>query len=127
LGLTFAGLKFSVNFARPFCSLPKDLFATIVDTELERCLSGFPSAHTGLSILIAYWLWPTLGKLGKINMVLVVITVALSRITLAMHYPADILYSIIVTVIVIKISTYCFCLFEKSTIKPLGHLLMRLL
>jgi membrane-associated phospholipid phosphatase len=92
LGFTYSALKFTINLSRPFCSLDASQFITIIDTTHERCLSSFPSAHTGLSILVTYCLWPYINKIGKILMISVVILVALSRITLAMHYPADILY-----------------------------------
>jgi membrane-associated phospholipid phosphatase len=113
-GFTFAGLKFSINMPRPFCSLTPGQFITIANTELERCLSSFPSAHTGLSILVTYAIWPHANKYIKFFCCLIITTVATSRITLAMHYPADIIYSGIVTMLIIIIGNYIF-----KTLKPL--------
>lgn len=124
-GITFTILKFSVNLPRPFCSLTD--FVTILDTSLERCLSSFPSAHTGLSILATYCLWPYINKVLRLFLCAIIIAVALSRITLAMHYPADILYSIVVTTITIIFSNYIYKLFKPNVITSVKNFIIRLL
>jgi len=93
-GLTYAALKFGINMPRPFCSLPSESFTTILDLSHGRCQSGFPSSHTGLAFLIVLFLWNYLTMSLRILLLFVVVLVALSRIGLAMHYPADILYSL---------------------------------
>lgn len=98
-GLTYALLKFSINLPRPFCS--SEHYLTIKNITLERCLSSFPSSHVGLSIIIAYAIWPFISINSKRIYTLVIILVAISRLTLAMHYPSDIIYSVIVVAIVI--------------------------
>ena len=125
-GLVFAALKFSVNLPRPFCSLLPTEFVTITDTSIERCLSSFPSAHTGLSLLVAYCFWPYMNKTLKTFACLAVIAVAISRITLAMHYPADILYSAVVTIIVIITGNLLYASLRNIMIKPIGKLIIRL-
>jgi len=124
-GCTFAALKFSVNLARPFCSLEPTEFSTIANILNERCLSSFPSAHTGLSILVTYFLWPYLNKALKIFTCIIVLAVATSRITLAMHYPADILYSALITVIVIMLGNLLYNLLKKKIITPAGSLIQK--
>lgn len=126
-GITFSILKFSVNFPRPFCSLAPIDFTTILDISGERCLSSFPSAHTGLSILIAYILWPYMNKALKFTSCIIIFAVALSRITLAMHYPADILYSALVTLIVIIFSNYLYRASKEILIIPVKNFLIRLI
>jgi membrane-associated phospholipid phosphatase len=120
-GITFSILKFSVNFPRPFCSLTPIDFTTIIDISLERCLSSFPSAHTGLAILAAYCLWPYMNRALKFTSCAIIFAVAISRMTLAMHYPADILYSAIVTLVVIIFSNYLFCVLKKPLIIPVKN------
>lgn len=93
-GLTYAALKFSINMPRPFCSLPNSSFTTILDLSNERCLSSFPSSHTGLAFLIVIFLWNYINTISRLFLLSIVAIVALSRIGLAMHYPADILYSL---------------------------------
>ena len=126
-GLTFAALKFSINLSRPFCSLTKADFITIANTDLERCLSSFPSAHTGLSILVAYCLWPYMNTFLKYISYLVILAVAVSRITLAMHYPADIIYSAIVTILIIFAGNFVFKILKNKVIKPIGDGIFRLI
>jgi membrane-associated phospholipid phosphatase len=126
-GFTFAALKFSVNLKRPFCSLAKDNFITIANTSLERCFSSFPSAHTGLSILVAYSLWPYMNKFLKGISCFVILAVAISRTTLAMHYPADIIYSILVTILIILAGNFVFRLLKNNIIKSIGNGIFRLI
>ncbi len=126
-GFTFAALKFSVNLSRPFCSLTSTDFITIANTDLERCLSSFPSAHTGLSILVAYCLWPYMNNPLKYMSYLVILAVAVSRITLAMHYPADILYSAIVTILIIFAGNFVFKILKNKVIESIGNRIFRLI
>jgi membrane-associated phospholipid phosphatase len=126
-GLTFAGLKFSVNLPRPFCSLDSGQFITIASTEFERCLSSFPSAHTGLSILATYAIWPHVSKKIKFFCCLIITAVATSRISLAMHYPADIIYSVIVTIFIIILGNFIYRTLKPSVIEPIRTFIIRLI
>ncbi len=119
-GFIYAGLKFGVNLPRPFCSLKSNDFTTILDITNERCLSSFPSAHTALAVMITYYLLPYLRSYQKIIALAIIFTVAVSRITLAMHYPADILYSFIIILAIIWLNKKIFKLCYKHLISPLG-------
>ncbi len=125
-GFTFAGLKFSVNMPRPFCSLDPSQFATIANIELERCLSSFPSAHTGLSILVTYALWQHINNIGKIIFCIIIGAVAVSRVTLAMHYPADIIYSALVTLLVIITGNIIYKILKPLVITPVKKIIIQL-
>ncbi len=125
-GLSFLALKFSVNLPRPFCSLDPTQFVTIINTNTERCLSSFPSAHTGLSILVAYCFWPYLNTMLKILAIIVILAVATSRITLAMHYPVDIIYSAIITILIIIIGNLIYKKLKNPIIKPIGNFIVKL-
>lgn len=103
-GFLYAGLKFGINLPRPYCSLAHNQFMSIMDFSEERCLSSFPSAHTGIAILIAYFLWPLSNSIARIGILCIIMLVALARIALAMHYPADIIYGGIIALIVIKLT-----------------------
>jgi len=126
-GLTFAGLKFSVNMPRPFCSLAAGQFATVANIEFERCLSSFPSAHTGLSILVAYALWQHINNVTKIACCIIIATVAVSRVTLAMHYPADIIYSALVTFLVIIAGNVIYKILKPLVITPVKEVIVKLI
>jgi membrane-associated phospholipid phosphatase len=104
-GFLYAFLKFYINMPRPYCSLDISQFKTIADTASSRCLSSFPSSHAGISFMIAYFLYSrTRNFFMKIILIFGVFLVCLARISLAMHYPSDIFYGIILSYCVIKIS-----------------------
>jgi membrane-associated phospholipid phosphatase len=98
IGLLYAACKYGINLPRPYCSL--DTFSSVMDFSGVRCSSSFPSAHTAISLLIAYIFWPYLKTVGKLFSCILVMLVGMSRISLAMHFPADIVYSIIISFII---------------------------
>lgn len=116
-------IKYTVNFSRPYCSMPS--FFSIQDFSHERCLSSFPSAHTAMAIIICWWFWPYLSRLGRILLVGLVILVGLSRITLAMHYPADIIWSVVISLSICfvapKISRLPY--FQNKILDPIEKLI----
>ncbi|WP_341748063.1 phosphatase PAP2 family protein [Candidatus Tisiphia endosymbiont of Dascillus cervinus] len=126
-GCTYALFKFSVNIPRPFCSLPLNSFVTIAHVEVERCLSSFPSSHSGLALMVSYCIWPYITMWQKIIAFLIVLLVAVSRITLAMHYPADIIYSFLITIMIIVVSKMIFKIFTNNLIKWFGERILSLL
>ena len=126
-GFAYAALKFGINLPRPFCSLTPSEFTTILDVTKERCLSSFPSAHTGLAILIAYYLWPYLTKYQKAIVLSLIVVVSISRITLAMHYPADIIYSILIAYLIIFFSNKLVDYMQTIIVKPLGKIIANIL
>lgn len=124
-GFTYAGLKFSVNMPRPFCILNPFKFQTIANVADERCLSTFPSSHTGLAMLITLTLWPYMNKFGKISSITIIILVALARISMAMHFPADIFYSLIIACIVYFVSYFIYRIFENNIFKWVKNIIIR--
>lgn len=116
-GFVYAILKFSVNMPRPYCSLTIESFITIVQTNGERCLSSFPSAHTGIALMMTIFAWPYFSIPARFVAVCVVTLVAFSRIVLAMHYPSDIVYSLFITVISIGASRLIFAVFCDNLIR----------
>lgn len=126
-GFAYAALKFGINLPRPFCSLTPSEFTTILDVTKERCLSSFPSAHTGLAILIAYYLWPYLTKYQKAIVLSLIVVVSISRITLAMHYPADIIYSILIAYLIIFFSNKLVDYMQNIIVTPIGKIIANIL
>ncbi len=113
-GLLYALLKFTMNMPRPFCSGIE--FITIMDIAKERCWSSFPSSHTGLAMLLTLYLWPYIGIFTRLLFVLLISLVGISRIALAMHYPADIFYSLFIALLVYIIATAVYRLFQHNLI-----------
>jgi membrane-associated phospholipid phosphatase len=122
-GLIYAILKFSINLPRPFCSLESVNFTTIANIASERCLSSFPSAHTGLAFLVAYLLWKYFNLAQKIIAILIVMLVAISRISLAMHYPSDIIYSLVIVLFIIVAGDKAYMFFRDNIIQKIGTII----
>lgn len=119
-GLSYAAMKFSFNMPRPYCSLSPSQFVTILDVTDERCQSSFPSAHTALVILVGYFLWPYTNRVAQAGLVFLAIIVATSRITLAMHYPADIIYSIFIAYLIIWLGNFLYSILKNNLIEHIG-------
>lgn len=124
-GLIYAALKFSVNLPRPFCSLPASAFKTIMNTADERCMSSFPSSHSGLAFMVTLLAWRYFGTYARLCAIGVTAAVAFSRIALAMHYPADILYSYLIVLMVLCMSGVIFRLFECNIGKYVGKKILQ--
>lgn len=126
-GFTYAALKFSVNLPRPFCSLITKSFFTIIDIHSYRCLSSFPSAHVGLAVIVSNILWQYTNRIQKVFLILLVFVVAISRISLAVHYPADILYSLLVITLVIIVGNKINNLLKDSLLFKLGSIINQII
>lgn len=115
----YAGLKYSVNLPRPFCSGDFINLISLVDFSKERCLSSFPSAHSGMAFVIAYYMWNYFSL--RLAAILVVFLVGFARIGLAMHYPADVAYGYLIAFLVIyfgkKINFSIFYPFVKYILR----------
>ncbi|MFK8039920.1 MAG: phosphatase PAP2 family protein [Rickettsiaceae bacterium] len=122
LGCTYAFLKFSINFPRPFCSIKS--YYTVANIDAERCLSGFPSAHIAIAVLILYCFKPCLSKMQTIFGIIIIVLVGLSRISLAMHYPADLLYSILFMIFIIYLSKIFVSIFKNNIVKYIGNMIL---
>jgi membrane-associated phospholipid phosphatase len=68
-----------------------------------------------------------LGNKMKMLACLVIALVAISRITLAMHYPADIIYSCLLAVIVIMLGNFIYDKFKEILIRPIGRIIVRVI
>ncbi len=122
----YTTLKHTVNMPRPICSLSPGSFQSLMQAEEVRCHSSFPSAHVALAVLITYTLWPWLNKIAKIFAILIVSIVAISRITLALHYPSDLIYSTHTRHMHFTGNTI-FHLFKNNIIHKVGQFLLYLL
>lgn len=105
---TYWFIKLLAHMPRPFCSLQRGDFVSIIDIDTNTCFSSFPSTHTAIAVLIATCIWSHTQMLQKLCIVVIVLLVGISRITLAMHYPADIIYSILISTLLIKCTDIIF-------------------
>ncbi len=121
LGTCYAILKFGFQMPRPFCREAHDAYFTILDIAHHNCNTSFPSSHTAISILCCYSVWRFLSIFQKILGVVIVILTVISRVALAMHYPADVMYSIPIAFCIIKTGNLIFLQLENNFIKSLAN------
>lgn len=94
-------LKFTFKFPRPFCLLSSDIIRTIGDMSEHICHKSFPSGHSAVSGLIVTSMWNILNKLLKILAIIFIPLVWLSRISIGVHFPIDVLTGTTVAIIVV--------------------------
>jgi len=82
------GLKHVLDFPRPPLALPPDSLHIIGKPQLHHSL---PSGHATFAMTVAASLWPLLRRHGHAALIAFVLWVDLSRISLGMHFPADVL------------------------------------
>lgn len=109
-------LKHVVNLPRPYCAELTSRVYTIINTDHERCLSTFPSAHTAFAMITAYGFWSFTKFFGKLIIILFVLLVVTSRIALAMHFPADTIYSALILIWVFKAAEFLYLFLDRDLV-----------
>ena len=128
IGLTYGFMKFFINARRPFCLLDSKNYISIANLETERCLSGFPSSHISLAFFTAYYSWNyTKNNFQKFCLISLMALVGISRISLAMHFPWQLIISLLLVYIIILISQILCKLLKTFLIIPIGKSLYKLL
>ncbi len=87
-GMLIDWLKHALDFPRPLAALAPDTVHVVGAPEYRQ---SFPSGHTMFVMTCAASLWPLLGRVGRGVAAAFVLWVALSRISLGMHFPADVI------------------------------------
>ncbi|MDO9372601.1 MAG: phosphatase PAP2 family protein [Gammaproteobacteria bacterium] len=81
-------LKYWLDFPRPPLALGAAAVHSIGAPEFHHSL---PSGHASFAALLAASLWPALNRYGRIAAILYVLWVGVSRVSLGVHFPADVL------------------------------------
>ncbi|MBI3526390.1 MAG: phosphatase PAP2 family protein [Betaproteobacteria bacterium] len=98
-GVLVIGLKSAFDFPRPPAVLPADSLIIVGPPEFRH---GFPSGHASFATLVAAMLWPGAKNLAtRIALALFVVGVCLSRSYLGMHFPADVLFGSLKSLLVV--------------------------
>lgn len=106
----FTLLKYGVNMPRPLCFFAPETFHSIIAPDSVRCLSSFPSAHSGFALLMAYLIlhYVALDFMQKFVVISLVILTGIARISMAMHFPSDVIYGYLIGVSVIIIGDFIY-------------------
>jgi membrane-associated phospholipid phosphatase len=86
-GLLLGYLKPLLDFPRPPLALQPETMHVIGKAEYHHSL---PSGHSTFAIMVVTSLWPVLSGRGRAVGVFFVLWVGVSRISLGMHFPADV-------------------------------------
>ena len=98
-GLLVIGLKSAFDFPRPPMVFSPENLVVVGSAELHR---SFPSGHASFAALVAAVLWPTTQNFGaRIALVLYVVGVCLSRPYLGLHFPADVLFGSLMSLLLV--------------------------
>lgn len=87
-GWVVTWLKTMLDFPRPPLALPSGTLHVIGRPELHHSL---PSGHATFAATVAASLWPLFRHKGRAAFTLFVLWVAVSRVSLGVHFPADVL------------------------------------
>ena len=86
-GLLVMALKHGFDFPRPAAALPPDAVHIVGRAQFRYSL---PSGHAAFAALLAASLWPVLPRVGRFVVASFAAWVALSRVSLGAHFPADV-------------------------------------
>lgn len=98
-GMLVIGLKSVFDFPRPPAVLPADSLVMVGQPELRH---SFPSGHASFAALVGAVLWPEAKNLAtRVALALFVVGVCLSRPYLGMHFPADVVFGSLMSILVV--------------------------
>ncbi len=125
--LVFMSLKHIVNFPRPICVESLNQAGHIIyKLKNIKCYYSFPSAHSGIVMLILLQLIKNRANItATVATLITLIITGLSRVMLMMHYPADVVYGCIISFGVFWLSGKIYRLFLNQFAESLKPLIFR--
>ena len=97
-GWLLGWLKPWLDFPRPPLALPAGTVHVVGEIQLHHSL---PSGHSSFAMLCAASVWPVLGRPGRALASMMVIWVGASRVSLGMHFPADVLAGFLSSMLIV--------------------------
>lgn len=117
-GLVLGILKPFLDFPRPPLALRPDTLHIIGTAEYHHSL---PSGHSTFAMMVVSSLWPILGHKWRIAGFSFVLWVGLSRISLGMHFPADVIAGYLLSLSIVLV---IYVLIHKG-VHPLSKVISR--
>lgn len=96
-------LKDHFEYPRPYVALSSSDVVQVEKLESDKNYASMPSGHVAFITLLVVGLWPVLSPHMRLLGMGLIALVAWSRVALGVHFPADTVWSVIITVIVV----YC--------------------
>lgn len=110
-GWLLGWLKPLLDFPRPPLALPPGTVHIVGTAEFHHSL---PSGHASFAMLLAASLWPALCRSARIAAALFVLWVGLSRISLGVHFPADVLAGFLASLLVVVLVRAIFTRLSRT-------------
>ena len=110
LNMIFAVIIFEVikryfEYPRPYCTLSFNLqqyLLYLFSYSKKECYSSFPSFHAAYACLFVASFWNILSKNLKIMGVVFTFIIGISRVMLAKHFVADVVYAYLIALAIIN-------------------------
>ena len=100
-GYLITWLKLSLDYPRPPLALLPKSFHLIAKPEFHHSL---PSGHATFAMTLGASLWPLFGRNGRLLLAAFVLWVGVSRVSLGVHFPADVLAGYLIGLLVVLTS-----------------------
>lgn len=95
-------LKDHFAYPRPYAALGSGV-SKLEEREAADNNRSFPSGHVALISCLIFCLWPKLSERSRMAGTVAILAMGWSRIALGMHFPADVFWSIFITMAVVAI------------------------
>ncbi|MFW0776786.1 MAG: phosphatase PAP2 family protein [Rickettsiales bacterium] len=102
------------EYERPYVALESKDVHLLEPQEIDDDKRSFPSGHVGFITFLIISLWPAFRDDWKWYSLLVVAAVGWTRVSLGVHYPADVLWSFLfTTTIIITVRAVTYTILRK--------------
>lgn len=108
--MTVTVLKSFIARPRPF-----DLLDTVVQYDKVATGFGYPSGHTAIAVALTLLLWPVLPRSHHWVVAVLAVLVSLSRISLGVHAPLDVVGGALIAYIAVSMTQKAFPLTSNET------------
>ncbi|MDX1974941.1 MAG: phosphatase PAP2 family protein [Rickettsiales bacterium] len=114
-GVTIIVIKNYSEFPRPYVELSSEQVEGLDRRdEPDEQFRSFPSGHAAFITMILMSLWPVLSSGIRLFALCLALTIYWSRMALGMHFPADIVGGILITVLVMRlVKSVVFSIVQK--------------
>jgi membrane-associated phospholipid phosphatase len=113
-GIMVKTMKEYFEFPRPYVALAQDQVNLLQVREAEDGMKSFPSGHVAFITFIIASLWPAFRDDWRKWALLPIALVGWSRVSLGVHFPADVIWScLLTTLLIIIVRKICYFLLHK--------------
>ncbi len=110
-GLMVRTVKDHFSYPRPYVALEADQVQQIQPQEADDALRSFPSGHMAFITFLMVSLWPVAPENRKWLLMVPIALIGWSRVSLGVHFPADVMWSLLLTgTLIVLVRRACYSL-----------------